>query len=373
MRRRLAALLPLVTLAAALAAFAPSATSGATVHVPQGFYGVVPQTSVTERDGEYMRAGGIESIRLTIPWFEIQPTEKGGYNWAGIDGAVASAARAGIRIFPFLYGTPKWLASKPTTLPIDNARQKQAWKAFLRAVIARYGPRGEFWTEHATEGINYEPAITKPLPIRTWQVWNEANFFYFDYPVSPTRYAKLLKLSYPVIKSADRGAKVILTGLFGRPDERLPRGMPAADFLKAFYRVPGIKSKFDGVALHPYAFHVDDLEELVEELHEVVVENHDHPSFYLTEIGWGSQNDPNIVAFEQGIQGQARELRGAYSYLLDNQRRLNLKGVYWFSWKDIKGGCTFCDSVGFFKEGDAFKPKPAWRAFVKITGGRVRP
>jgi hypothetical protein len=30
---------------------------------------------------------------------------------------------------------------------------------------------------------------------------------------------------------------------------------------------------------------------------------------------------------------------GAYRYLLDNQCRLNLKGVYWSSWKDIKAGC----------------------------------
>ena len=28
-------------------------------------------------------------------------------------------------------------------------------------------------------------------------------------------------------------------------------------FLAALYRVPGIKRYFDGVALHPYAFHVE--------------------------------------------------------------------------------------------------------------------
>jgi hypothetical protein len=90
-------------------------------------------------------------------------------------------------------------------------------------------------------------------------------------------------------------------------------------------------------------------------------------------MGWGSQNDFNQVAFEQGVEGQVRELRDAYDYLLANRARLDLKQVYWFSWKDLKGLCTFCDSVGLFKEGPRFKPKPAWRAFVALTGGKPRP
>ena len=83
--------------------------------------------------------------------------------------------------------------------------------------------------------------------------------------------------------------------------------------------------------------------------------------------------DPNVVAFEQGINGQARELRDAYRYLIPNRHRLNLKQVYWFSWKDIQGDCNFCDSVGLFREGETFKPKPSWRAFVAISRGRLRP
>jgi hypothetical protein len=91
-------------------------------------------------------------------------------------------------------------------------------------------------------------------------------------------------------------------------------------------------------------------------------------------MGWGSQNDFNKVAFEQGIRGQVKQLRGAYGYLLDNRRRLDLKGVYWFSWKDVPSStCNFCDSVGLFRGGRRFRPKPAWHAFVAITGARSRP
>ena len=103
------------------------------------------------------------------------------------------------------------------------------------------------------------------------------------------------------------------------------------------------------------------------------MEAHDRPAFYITEMGWGSQNDFNHDAFEQGPAGQVKQMKAAYAYLIPNARRLNLKGVYWFSWKDLRGSCDFCDSVGLFEESAKFKPKPAWGAFVHITGGRRHP
>jgi hypothetical protein len=339
---------------------------------PRGFFGVAPQTPLTDTDVRYMRAGGIETLRMPIAWSAVQPTRTGGYDWSSIDPTVEVAARGGLEILPFLAGTPPWLG-KLTKLPVRNARQRAAWTAFVKAAVERYGPGGQFWSEHRTEGINYEPAIAAPKPMRTWQIWNEANFFYFAFPVSVSDYAKLLTITSRAIKSVQPGAKILLSGLFARPNARGKKGMSAAAFLEGLYRIPGMKSRFDGVALHPYAIDTRELEEMVEEFHEVSRENRDRPGFYVTEMGWGSQNNFEEVAFEQGIRGQVRELRGAYGYLLENQRRLNLKQVHWFSWKDTALLCNFCDSVGLFREGERFKPKPAWHAFVKITGGRARP
>ncbi|HEY5053163.1 MAG TPA: beta-galactosidase [Solirubrobacterales bacterium] len=362
---------------ACLLALIPAAASGAPATVPvappAGFFGITPQTSLTPEDLAYMKAGGIESVRWPLVWSAVQPTAKSKYDWSSFDPVVALAARAGLQVLPSVGSPPRWITQKTTTMPIDTAKQRTAWQAFLRAAVKRYGPGGEFWKEHAHEGINYEPAITTVLPIKTWQIWNESNFFYFAYPVSPARYAKLVTISSQAIKEVRPGAKVLLSGLFGQPTASGKRGMPAATFLRQFYKTPGIKSRFDAVSLHPYAVDSETLEELVEEFHEVSVENHDRPGFYITEMGWGSQNDFNHDAFEQGSSGQVRQMRGSYEYLLANQRRLNLKGVYWFSWKDLKGLCDFCDSVGFFKEGPRFKPKPVWRAFVALSGGRTRP
>jgi hypothetical protein len=366
MKIRLAA----ATTLALAALFLPvSSSSGAPLKAPPRFFGVAPQTALTDEDASYMQAGGIGTVRLPLVWEAIQPTASGGYQWGSFDQTLGVVSRARLRVLPSIGTTPRWLARKGTTLPVHNARQRAAWTAFLQAAVARYGPHGTYWVEHA-EGTA-EPV--PKLPIREWQIWNEPNFFYFAYPVSPSDYAKLVSISSKAIKRVEPRADVVLAGLFGEPTAKGKRGMPAADFLARLYQHPGLKQRFDGVALHPYAVDSQALEEMVELLHDVTVENRDRVPLYITEMGWGSQNDFNQVAFEQGIGGQVRQLRSAYTYLLSNRRRLNVAQVHWFSWKDIRGSCSFCDSVGFFREGPRFKAKPAWHAFVALTGGKARP
>ena len=339
---------------------------------PREFFGIGPQTMLTDRDAAYMKAGGIEVVRWPLSWGGVQPTHNAPYDWGAMDQVVAVAARHGLRVLPFVYSSPRWIG-KETRLPVDSGRARRAWAAFLGAAVRRYGPGGEFWREYSPGVIQYEPAITRPLPIRKWQIWNEANFFYFAFPVSPTRYARLLTISAPAIKAVDPGARIVLTGLFGEPTAPGRRGMPATKFMERLYRVPGIKSLFDGVALHPYAVDAETLEELVEGLRGVTVENKDRVPLYITEMGWGSENNFKQVAFEQGIRGQVKQLKASYGYLMTNRARLNLKQVYWFSWKDLPESCTFCDSVGLFRAGAGFRPKPSWHAFIRLTGGRARP
>ncbi len=353
---------------------APSATKKAASPVPPGFFGIVPQTVLTADDVRYMQAGGIGSVRMGMGWESVQPVRGGSYDWENIDREVAMAASQGLRVLPFLAGAPPWLGTAPTTLPVDSVQVVEEWKTFVSAAVRRYGPNGEFWAQHppgvAVDGV----VIPEPLPIRTWQVWNEVNFFYFAFPVSPARYVRLLKPTSNAVRSVDPAAKIVLSGLFGDPKEGSPYGMSAADFLARLYRVPKIEHYFDAVALHPYAFHVDDLEEMVEDVRAVMLDNEDPDArLRVTEMGWGSEDNSQVVAFEQGIEGQKRELRGAYKYLLTNRQRLKLDAVYWFSWKDSSLYCSYCDSVGFFSEGSGLVPKPAWYAFVKISGGRAWP
>ena len=355
MRALKRALLPAAIAASLLV---PAAAQAA----PADFFGIGPQTPLTPADVSRMRAGGIESVRVPVVWGSVQPSPHGEYQWGALDEAVELTAREGLGLLPFVYGTPRWLG-KPTSLPVENGRQRQVWADFLRAAAERYGAAGTYWTEHA-------PGSEDPVPkspIRTWQIWNEPNFFYFAKPASPGRYGRLLKASKRALLQGDRGAKMISAGLFGNPRPRPPLAMKGTVFLDRVYKVGGVRAALDGIALHPYVPDVAALETEVEALRDVAVDNGDRRvGLYVTEMGWGSQA-PSPVSFEVGLQGQARELRGAYRYLLGNRGRLNLKQVFWFSWKDVKGDCDFCDSAGLFREGRAFKPKPAWRAFVSVA------
>jgi polysaccharide biosynthesis protein PslG len=280
MRRRLTLALPIACAVAAIFAGAQHGSARPLLPVPEGFFGIAPQTALTDADAAYMKAGGIETVRWPLLISDVQRTRRGGYDWRVFDPVVEVAARHGLRILPVLSSTPRWLARKPTTLPIDSATARKAWAAFLQAAVKRYGPGGEFWREQEADVIQYEPAVPE-VPIRTWQIWNEANFFYFAYPASPRRYARLLRIASPAIKAVDPGATVLLSGLFGRPTAGGARGMDATKFLEALYR-SGMKSRFDAVALHPYAVDAETLLEIVEELHRVTVKHHDRVPLYIT-------------------------------------------------------------------------------------------
>jgi hypothetical protein len=332
--------------------------------LPRGFFGVVPQTALRSADYARMRAGGVETIRVPVSWGAVQTSPRGGYDWGGLDATVAAAAKQHLEVLPFLYSTPRWLSGDPRRLPVDGSRQRRAWGEFVSAAVERYGHHGSFWAEHG-------PGTREPLPrlpIRNWQIWNEENFFYFTRPASPGRYARLLAISHRAIHRADPRAALVIGGLFGQPRGQAPRALSAVDFLDRLYRVRGARANFDAVALHPYAADTATLAALVEEVRATMRRHGDRRAgLYLTEIGWGSQDDPAVVAFEVGRSGQARELRSAYRYLISNRHRLNLQQVDWFSWKDLPGACSFCDSAGLFHAGTSFRPKPAWHAFVQIA------
>jgi hypothetical protein len=332
--------------------------------LPRGFFGIVPQTQIGERDTARMRAGGAETIRIPLSWAATQPLPGGDYDWSSFDKTVTVAAEDRLEVLPVLFSTPAWLAGDERVLPVASARQRRAWAEFVGAAVERYGRHGEFWLEHAAGSKRPLPK----LPIRAWQIWNEENFFYFAKPVSPPLYACLLAVSKQAMRRADPRAELVLGGLFGDPPQGPPLAMDAVSFLDRLYEVRGVKANFDAVALHPYAADVADLRFLVESMRRAVVGHRDaRAGLYLTEFGWGSQNDPQVVAFEVGLRGQARELRAAYRYLIGNHHRLGLRQVDWFTWKDVTGACNFCDSSGLFRRGSGFRPKPAWHAFVSFA------
>ena len=134
---------------------------------------------------------------------------------------------------------------------------------------------------------------------------------------------------------------------------------------------PGVKTKFNGVALHPYTGKYQELTPEIEEVRQVLAANKDATKgLWITELGWSSQPppaNPLLNIFAKGLKGQARQLKGAFTLLSAKVAAWKLKRVYWFSVDDQPGACNFCDGSGLFKSG--FVPKPAWNEYVKFAGG----
>jgi hypothetical protein len=365
------------TLALALAAFFAVFASAAQA-LPAGFWGVVPQNGLSTEQFQRLSRGGVESIRIPIGWPAVQSTQGGSFDWNGFDNQIEEAAKAGIKVLPFLSGAPEWAVpakrvpgagglTAPARLPVSGAA-RTGWAAFLTAAVARYGPTGSFWSEH--------PGVPQ-MPIREWQIWNEPNFKYFIAKPNPAEYGQLVKISYTALRAADPGARVLLAGLFARPKGARDRktgkhkslNWYASDFVNVMYkRTPGIKTKFQGAALHPYTIYAKELPEVVAEFRKTLAANHDAAKkLLITELGWssGPKNGGNL--FAKGLAGQAKELRTAFTQLRNNQAKWKLKSVDWFSVDDQPGACNFCDGSGLFGEG--FNPKPAWYSYVKFAGG----
>lgn len=359
--------------AVAIAGMAVSASAAQAL--PHNFWGVDPQAAPTAEQLQRLKRGGVSNVRISIAWNAVQSERGGALNWAGVDAQIGADANAGLDTLPVLGGAPAWVVPSvrvpgdggtkaPSHLPASGAAGA-GWSNFLSQAVARYGPNGTFWAEN--------PAIP-PRPIRNWQVWNEENFKYFVTLPNPAEYGKLVKISYTAIKSVDPSAQIILGGMFARPKggkskTRPKRNYFAADFLEQMYeKTPGIKTKFNGIALHPYSYYFQELTARVEELRAVMAENHDAgKGLWITELGWSSQPPTHSNLFAKGVGGQKQQLEGAFRLLRSKQRQWRIKQVDWFSVDDQTGSCNFCDGSGLFREG--FVPKPAWYAYTRFAGG----
>lgn len=343
-----------ILLLAALALIAlPSAASA---YLPAGFIGISPQNPGSAKDFALMREAGIGSVRLPLNWNSIQGEGSLDFEWGSFDHEVTLAAEAGIRVMPFVLGSPSWVAPDWTVLPVRSSFQRWAWRSFLRAAAERYGPGGSFWEE--------DPEL-EDFPINKWEIWNEENIVSFAADPSPGPFAALVRISGQVLHSVNPGARVIVGGLFGRPLQ-IPPNVASGDYLNRFYQSGNVKPYFDGVALHPYVADAKAMGAQLANLRRIMAAHGDgRTPIYLTELGWGSQSGP--TRWERGLYGQANQLTKAFEMLSEQRVRWHVAGLWWFTWTDETGGCAFCRSAGLLTQDR--KAKPAWYRFNAWTGG----
>lgn len=369
-RTAIAAAIVLVALLAA----APSASA-------RGIFGVINQTPLGDEDVEPLREARPASLRVLVLWDFVQPTQgkctsSGTYDpstgpgsnhcdWSSIDQIVRVAAAAGVKTFPYLFGTPDWLKStrkasprRPWAPPLYARSDRGAWKRFVRAAVERYGRGGDYWLEN--------PGARKP--VREWQVWNEPTSpAYFAPRPDVELYFKLLKLSYGTIHRADPRAKVVLAGVFGTPRGR-GGGIDMPEYFEQLYAIKRVERFFDIAAVHPYSPGIRGVRLQIEAVRRFMQAGGDRRTkLWISEIGWASAG-PKGHTLTSTRRGQGRLLRSAFKLIEEMRRKWRIAGVNWFSWRDApedQSSCAACPWAGLL-ELDGTK-KPAYRAFGKFT------
>ena len=368
-----------VAAAVGVIALALSAPATAAVPAPPTpeFYGVTSATAMEPAEYERMAGGGVRTLRVPLFWPHIEPRPpqrppsvpgapgaipEDRTRWGPTDAIVERAARTGIRVLPFVYGSPDWVAGGDFERPpIDDAEARAAWQDFLGDLVRRYGPGGELWDELAL----LEPEVAA-IPITEWQVWNEANSPVFWHPrPSPAEYREVVTLAAEAIRAADPGATIVLGGMFGAPTD----GVRAWKFLRRFHAGGEVAGSFDAYALHPYAPDLEGIALQAKRMRRAIAAGPAPAApLWITEIGWPTQG-PEKFALVKSERGQKRLLARSFRLFL-KRPKWNVAKVVWYVWRDndVQAGCTLCRYSGLFTRD--FGPKPAWRKLTQFTGGR---
>ena len=349
----------------ALPLFAPPPSEGARTE----FFGIASGPPLDAQDRQGMAAARVQTDRFLLYWRAAEPT-RGSYRWASNDVVIGGLASRGIRPVPFAWGSPSWVgtgnAARP---PIDSAGDRQAWRDFLKAAVARYGPGGSYWANRYRQQFG---ASATPLPIQSWQIWNEPNLKrYFAPTPSAQQYALLLQNAHDAIKSVDSKAQIVLAGLFSDGDVKAPT------FLGNLYGVAGARNDFDVAALHPYGCNLAETREGIVKFRTAMANNGDRATpLWLTEFAWGS-GEPDRFCKNKGLAGQRDLLSSSFSMILQNRTNWNIQRVFWFLWRDPPQSseyaslCSICGTAGLLRSNRT--AKPAYSVFRSFTAETTPP
>lgn len=368
---------------AALVVLAPAASAKRTV--PQGFLGVVADRAAIDgtvplaAQFRRMRAAGAESVGMAFTWADAQPYRTMGEvpaaqrsrfepvgpaavptDFSTLDRRMLAATRARLRVRPVLITAPPWARLDPAqefSPPADPG----TYASFAAALVRRYGPNGTFWGAH--------PGL-RAIPIRDWQIWNEPvggdgdatpSVFWVDSQPFQTRYLALVRAARGAIKVADPSAKVVLGALVGFSWRTL----------QLIYDAGGAGT-FDAVALHPYTTKPANVVRIVRNVRRVMRRNGDGAKpIEITELSWPAFDAAGVAAlgFAKASAAQASWLKGTFTALIAQRRRLGLGLLLWYTWigRDRSRQDAFDHSGLLHLQNGRLTAKPALRAFSSIA------
>ena len=344
MARGLCRVAPTLALLATVMSLSAPDTSLA-AQAPKGFFGVHPRFIDGNIDYAEMKAADVGLLRTGFNIAGVKAHANDAYDWGQFDSIVTGTASNGIDLLPVLYGVPRYISTKPGAVPLGNSETE--WRAFLTAIVDRYGPDGEFWS--------LNPAIPY-RPIEEWQIWNEENALSnWKGKPKPREYGRLLAISADAIHAQDPNALLVTGGVISTPQN--PKAINGVTYLKRMLKSKAAKRAADIIAIHPYSGAVRDIKKQFRLTREML----DRATLvrtpiWVTEIGWGTgsgDRNPLIVSPAR----QRHNLRRAFRMTLQVRQRFDVGRVVWYQWRDGTDNiCKWCGTSGLLQENGIAKP-----------------
>ncbi len=353
----------------ALIAAVPAAAA-----VPQGFvgvdldgplFGVDDSIDLNQQMGT-MVANGVQSVRVAFNWAVAEPyaswrkiprrdrdeyfdVNGKPFLFAQTDAIVADAAAHGLTVLPTVLYTPRWDALHNRRGPVNTPRRSAPYGGYLTALIARYGPRGSFWTAN--------PQLPR-VPIRAWQIWNEENLSYYWPQPYARSYAGLLRSAHAAVHRADPGAKVVLGALTDF----------AWDSIAQIYRLRGGRKLFDVAAVNSFTKRPADVIQYLQFMRNAMTVFGDRNKPLLaTEVSWPSAlgKTREHFDFDTTEAGQARNIAALLAMIGRTYRHLHLAGFDYYTWMGDEGDHSLAfNYAGLLRFHDnRITAKPALAAF----------
>jgi hypothetical protein len=340
--------------------FVPAVAPAANAAVPEGFFGVMVNGPLDDpavdldAQAARMKASGVQSWRVEMAWDLVEPAP-GQFAWAATDRKVLAAARQGIDVLGLALRAPGW-ANGGSGNPFTPPTRPADFAAYLRALVARYGPSGSLWAEH--------PEVARH-PVRAWEIWNEPNLKdYFTAQPFAKPYAALLRAAYPAVHGADPGATVLMASMANYSWRDLAK----------LLSVGGPRLRFDAAGAHPFSGRPSNAVKIVH-LNREALDRRGYAKvpLWLTELTWSSakgKKTPLTQNWETTEGGQAQRLRDVYKLLLAQRRSLKLARVFWYAWATLDNGSpNSFDYSGLlqYRPDGTFRAKPALGAFRTVA------
>lgn len=296
--------------------------------LPDGFVGIASQ-DLFKGDASYRRRTyaehaelGIRTIRLPLEWRHVE-TRRHHYYWGQFDALVGDAARQGLRVLPVLIDPPRFRSRQPRRRALRGyypPRRYGDLGRFAARAVQRYGTGGSFWRAH--------PDL-RPVPIRSWQVWNEPNLpFYWRPKTSPEQYTRMLQVVAEAIIGADPEAEIVTAGL-----PASTQGIPLTTYIRRMYRA-GAAGSFDALGVNAYSPTSRGVIRVLANVRRIMDAYGDRVArLWATELSWSDVGPGS--RFKAGRAGQAARIRDVIVRMGHARAWLNLRGFVYYTWRDL--------------------------------------